>query len=199
MNKKILKEDTNLVLFFANILYPLAVWVGLKVYNSYRYSENFYTDGAKILKKYLTDKDFVKDLIDVIKEEGGINDFIQKTKKLVPDKDVDDYLYTYFKGGIKNPEMQRLVTGKTAPAIVDKVLAKPTFQRYVKTYKMKPAWIKDAGEGIYDVISSSDFRDKFRKMLKQAGQDASLADNKIVSKNINSETKISLKKLLPKV
>ncbi len=206
MNKKIIKEDILGGYLALAILVPFAVWVSKKLYDTIRYSSQFGTAGNKVFKKYLQDRGFIKDLIDVIKDEGGIDDFIRKTRKLVPDKDVDGYLYMYYKGGIKNPELQKIVTGKTAPAIVDKLVAKPTFRKYVKSYKMKPEWEGHAADALYDVISSENFRAEFKKMLKNAGEDVTIADKKTPKemtpaekrKFFNLDGKISLKPLLPK-
>jgi hypothetical protein len=203
MNKKIIKEDIYAAIA---ILIPFAAWVGKKIYDRIKYTRDFSVDDEKVFKNYLKDRGFVKDLIDVIKDEGGIDDFIQKTRKLVPDKDVDGYLYIYYKGGIKNPELQKIVTGKTAPVIVDKLLAKPTFRKYVRAYKMTPEWEKDVADAVYDVISSENFRAEFKKMLKNAGEDVSIADKKPPKEMTPAEKrkffsldgKISLKQLLPK-
>jgi hypothetical protein len=203
MNKKIIKEDIYAAIA---ILIPFAAWVGKKIYDTLRFSKVFGVDGEKVFKKYLQDRGFIKDLIDVIKDEGGIDDFIRKTRKLVPDKDVDDYLYSYYKGGIKNPELQKIMTGKTAPVIVYKLVAKPTFRKYVRAYKLKPEWERAAADAIHDVISSENFRAEFKKMLKNAGEDVSLADKKPPKemtpaekrKFFNLDGKISLKPLLPK-
>lgn len=159
------------------ILIPSGFYIFNKFYDIIKQEKEFKSNGGnKVFKKYLEDKDFVKDLIDVIKEEGGIDNFIQKTRKLVPDKDVDGYLFMDFKGGITNPELQKLVTGKTSPIIIDKLLAKPTFRKYVQEYKMSQEWERHAADGVYIKISSENFRNDFKNMLVKNNLDVSIAD-----------------------
>lgn len=160
----------------AGIILVFLFWIIRKAYNSFRYTNSFGVDADKVYKKYINDRSFLKDLIQVIKDEGGIDEFIRKTQKLVPDKDVDDYIYIYYKGGIKNPEFQKRVTGKTAPIIVYKLIAMPSFKKYFRAYRMKKAWEKSVADAVHGIVSAENFREEFRKMLKNAGEDQSLAD-----------------------
>jgi hypothetical protein len=151
--------------------------------------------GSKNVKLFLDNllknKAFILDFSKIIQDEGGIDEFIKKTKY---DDDVWDgadnvtpaviwYGYQEF----SKDKNYGLNLNKHAVKIVDKLVKLNSFKSLTQKYKLDDREIQYISNSLFLTITDPDFKKVGEKFMKTA-----------LEKNANKlENSISLKKLLP--
>lgn len=205
--KKVIKElhpSTVNALIAGTTILPLAAYV---VWNTIDYLRDKLGLKANPFKDLLKNKQFIKALAEIIEDEGGIHDFLDKVKpKLIPGRQYDAQVLWNL-GGINSTTFINNVAGKNAPRIVNRIMDTPIVKSFFRADGMKTkvgSYHKKAFEnGLYFVITDPEFRRVYTKMLKDAGEDITLATRDMTDKEKRKffnldDGKISLKSLLPK-
>ena len=144
------------------------------------------------LDNILINKSFILDFSKIIQDEGGIDEFIKKTKYDDDHYDrLDKVTPAVIWYGYKEFEKDKNVglnLNKKAVRIVDKLVRLNSFKSLTKKYKLDDEEIQYISNSLFLIIVSRDFKSVGEKFMKTA-----------LEKNANKlENSISLKKLLPK-
>jgi|LauGreDrversion4_2_1035121.scaffolds.fasta_scaffold49630_4 hypothetical protein len=205
--KKVIKElhpSTVNALIAGTTVLPLAAYV---VWRTIDYLGDKLGIKANPFKDLLKNKQFVKELAEIIEDEGGIYDFLDKVKpKMKPGRDYDAQVLWNL-GGINSTTFINNVAGKNAPRIVNRIMDTPIVKSFFrpggKKTKVGSDSKADFENGLYYVITDPQFRRVYTKMLKDAGEDITLATRDMTDREKQKffnldDGKISLKSLLPK-
>jgi hypothetical protein len=144
-------------------------------------------DFEKIYARLMKNREFLKDFTKIIMDEGGIDDFIKKTKTKTKEPSMNwtgqIAAYGYQKVSDKNFDLD---FGPSAKNVVNKLIKTNSFKR--ETSKLSKSEIQYIANVFFAVIISPDFEKEARDII--AAQ---------LKKNSNKlESSMSLKKLIPK-
>ena len=140
----------------------------------------------------LKSQSFIKDFAKIIQDEGGIDEFVKKTK-YSPDTwtagdQVTPAVIWYGYKEFEKDENGGLDLNKNAVRIVDKLLKTPSFKSLAKKDKLTDKEISTVGNALFLTITDDEFKKVGDTFIKASLQ-----------KNANKlESSISLKKLIPK-
>lgn len=199
MEKEKLNENIMAAIFGGAILL-LSYWVVKKIGT---FSINLITramgsgtqiagDKVKLfLDNLVKNRAFLTDFSKIIQDEGGIDEFVKKTKYSTDTWSSGDtvtpaviwYGYKEF----EKDENVGLDLNKNAVKIVDKLLKLNSFKSLANKYKLTNREIETVGNSLFLGITDDEFKKTGEKYMKAALQ-----------KNSNKlENSISLKKLIP--
>lgn len=175
-------SSSNLIILLVTVI-PVAVFL---VWRTLDYLGDKLGIKANPFKDLLKNKQFVKELAEIIEDEGGIYDFLDKVKpKMKPGRDYDAQVLWNL-GGINSTTFINNVAGKNAPRIVNRIMDTPIVKSFFRADGKKSKYggrIKaDFENGLYFVITDPNFRRVYTKMLKDAGEDTTLATRYMTDK-----------------
>jgi hypothetical protein len=185
--KKVIKESLALAVFL-----PLAGYLVAYLAKKFR--------GESVYDILLTDKDFLKELADILEEEGGIDEFMKKYKpKLKPGEDYEGGVMWWY-GGYNGVKWVTRVAGNNVHKVIDKLLDTKVVKDWAKKYKKSD--LKPLGNALYFILTGSEFRNTYAEMLAVSAKKQAKEIEKQIEKGKIKESKssvtISLKNLLPK-
>jgi len=193
-------NETLIGTIFAGAILLLVYWTIKKVGSA---SLNLITramgSGTQIPAKKVTNfidklyknKSFIVDFVKIIQNEGGIDDFVKKTKYSADTWSSGDtvtpavvwYGYKEF----EKDENIGLDLNKNAVRVVDKLLKTNSFKSLAQKDKLSDKEIQTVGNALFLTITNDEFKKVGEKYIKASLQ-----------KNSNKlENSISLKKLIP--
>ena len=168
----------------AAVSLPLAGWLVSYLWNKY--------GKEPIMDKLLTDKDFLKELAEILEEEGGIDEFMKKYKPRMKQGDEYDPGIMWMSGGYNGVRWITHIAGNNVHQIIDKILDSQSVKDWAKKNKIKN--LKSLGNGLYFILTSSNFKNTYAKILAASAE----KEAKKMKKENKSIGTISLKSLLPK-
>ena len=176
------ESTSNLIILLVTVV-PVAVFI---VWRTIDYLGDKLGIKANPFKDLLKNKQFAKELSLIIEDEGGIYDFLDKVKpKLIPGRQYDAQVLWNL-GGIYSYTFINNVAGKDAPRIVKIIMNSQIVKSYFRADGKKTkvgSYHKKAFEnGLYFVITDPEFRRVYTKMLKDAGEDTTLATRDMTDK-----------------
>ena len=181
--KKVIKESLALAVFL-----PLAGY--LVAYLAKKFRKDSPIDDL------LSDKDFLKELADILEEEGGIDEFMKKYKpKMKPGEDYEAQTM-WWSGGYNGIRWITHVAGNNVHKVIDKLLDTKVVKDWAKKYKKSD--LKPLGNALYYILTSAKFRNIYADMLADSAKKQAKEMEKQKMKENKSTDVISLKNLLPK-
>ena len=201
MEKQKLNESTLIAAIFGGAILLLSYWVIKKLG---KISINLITramgSGTQFpnkkvetfLDKSLKNQSFIKDFTKIIQDEGGIDEFVKKTKyssdTWTAGDQVTPAVIWYGYKEFEKDENGGLDLNKNAVRIVDKIIKTPSFKSLAKKDKLTNDEISTVGNALFLTITDDEFKKVGDHYIKKS-----------LEKNANKlESSISLKKLIPK-
>jgi hypothetical protein len=144
----------------------------------------------------LSDKDFLKELAEILEEEGGIDEFMKKYKPKMKVGDDYDAGIMWMSGGYNSVRWVTNIAGNNVHKVIDKLLDTQVVKDWAKTHNKKN--LKVLGNTLYYILVDSKFKKIYGEMLADsAKKQAKEIEKQKMKENKLSDT-ISLKSLLPK-
>lgn len=133
----------------------------------------------KVANVLSNDKAFVKDMAKIISDEGGVDEFVKKTKVK---GEIDPY--SIMTTGYQSWKKENNKIPSNAVDIVEKILKTPSFKQVVKKHDLDKNDIQTLGNGFLIGISSPDFKSTAQKMVDDTIKKAKVRESSTKLKNL---------------